>query len=175
MGRSMTAPPCSITDSSYDQTEENTYLLFSDDFTWNIHKQFEMEKMCRAKGCVCVCVWRFHSLLSTAPSQSYSPPKKTLWVQIFMHCWGFMKQAYWLKHLCLVIDLNLSALPSSPRGRNYKPLFSLSVEYSILSVWYSSNVWISNCIPEIITWPMKESKFQEFQGACFMKQEKDQT
>ena len=87
-----------------------------------------------------------------------------------------MKQAYWLKHLCLVIDLNLSALPSSLNGRNYKPLFSsLSVEYSILSVWYSSSVWLSNCIPESITLPMKESKFQEFQGACFMKQEKDQT
>ena len=102
--------------------------------------------------------------------------QKTLWTQIFMHCWGFKKQASWSKHWCLVIDLNLTAHPSSPRCRNYEPLFSsLSVEYSVLSVWYSSSVWLSNCIPEIITWPMKESKFQEFQEAWSMKQEKDQT
>ena len=76
----------------------------------------------------------------------------------------------------LVIDQNLRALPSSLRCRSYKPLFSsLSVEYSILSVGNSSRVWLSNCILEIITWPMKESKFQEFQEAWSMKQEKDQT
>ena len=33
-----------------------------------------MEETCRAKGCI--CVWRFHSLVSTAPSESYSPPIK---------------------------------------------------------------------------------------------------
>ena len=33
-----------------------------------------MEETCRAKGCI--FVWRFHSLVSTAPSQSYSPPRK---------------------------------------------------------------------------------------------------
>ena len=76
----------------------------------------------------------------------------------------------------LVIDQNLWALPSSLRCRSYKPLFSsLSVEYSMLSVGNSSCVWLSNCILEIITWPMKESKFQEFQEAWTMKQEKDQT
>ena len=40
---------------------------------------------------------------------------------------------------------------------------------------WSSRVWLSNCILEIITWPMKESKFQEFQEAWPIKQEKDQT
>ena len=93
-----------------------------------------------------------------------------------MHCWGFNKQAYWLNHWSLIIDLNLSALPSFARFRNYKPSFSsLSVEYSISSVGNSSGVWLSNCIPEIITWPMKESKFQEFQEAWSVKQEKEQT
>ena len=87
-----------------------------------------------------------------------------------MHCWGFNKQAYWLNHSSLIIDLNLSALPSFVRSRNYKPSFSsLSVEYSISSVGNSSCVWLSNCIPEIITWPMKESKFQEFQEALVME------
>ena len=33
-----------------------------------------MEETCRAKGCI--FVWRFHSLVSTAPSQSYSPSRK---------------------------------------------------------------------------------------------------
>ena len=62
-----------------------------------------------------------------------------------------------------------------PECRIYKPvLSSLSVEYSILSFGNSSSVWLSNCILEIITWPMKESKFQEFQETWSMKQEKDQ-
>mgnify|MGYP006996382009 CR=1 FL=1 len=74
-----------------------------------------------------------------------------------------------------ITDQNLSALPSSPRCTNYKPLFSsLSVENSVLSVGNSSRVWLSNCLLEIITWPMKESKFQEFQETWSMKQEKDQ-
>ena len=80
-----------------------------------------------------------------------------------MHCWGFTKDAYWLNHWSLVMDLNLSELPSSPRSRKYKPVISsLSVAYSISSVGNSSWVLLSNCIPDIITWPMKESKFQEF-------------
>ena len=48
-----------------------------------------------------------------------------------------------------------------PKVPKYKPLFSSPrVEYSIWSVGNSSAVWLSNCIPEIITWPMKESKFR---------------
>ena len=75
----------------------------------------------------------------------------------------------------LVINQNFSVLPSFLRCRIYKPvLSSLSVEYSILSFGNSSSVWLLNCILEIITWPMKESKFQEFQETWSMKQEKDQ-
>ena len=100
-----------------------------------------------------------HFFVRTAPSQSYSPPRK-LWTYVLIHCWGSKKWAYLLNHLSLVIDLNLCVLHSSQRCRNYKPLFSsLSAEYSILSVWYSSSVWLLNCIPEIITWPMKESTY----------------
>ena len=124
-----------------------------------------MEETCRAKGCI--FVWRFHSLVSTAPSQSYSPSRKLSEPNIYALL-RFQETGFLIEALVLVIDLNLSARPSSPRCRNYKPLFSLlSAEYLILSVWYSSSVWLSNCIPEIITWPMKESKFQEFQEACF--------
>ena len=78
-----------------------------------------------------------------------------------MHLWGFIKYTSWLNHSSLVMDLNLSALPSSPGSRTCKPLISsLSGEYSISSVGNSSWVLLSNCIPEIITWPMKERNFK---------------
>ena len=180
MGKSMTSPPCSVTEG-YLWPNWGKHLLAN--LKWTNRKHSQPVKWMRRVGlrdvcvCVCVCVCveiPFPCEYSTL--RIIFTTYKTLWTQIFMHCWGFKKQASWLKHWCLVIDLNLSVRPSSPRCRNYEPLFSsLSVEYSILSVWYSSSVWLSNCIPEIITWPMKQNTFQEFQEACFMKQEKDQT
>ena len=91
-----------------------------------------------------------------------------------MRHWGFKKQAFGRNHWSLVMDLNLSPLPSSLWSRKYKPSFSsMSVEYSIWSVGNSSCVLLSNCIPEIITWPMKESKIQEFQKTWSVTQEKE--
>ena len=173
MGKSMTSPPCSVTEG-YLWPNWGKHLLAN--LKWTNRKHSQTVKWRRRVGQrdVSLCgdsipLWAQH------PHNHIHHLENSL-NQIFMHCWGFKKQASWLKHWCLVIDLNLSARPSSPRCRNYEPLFSsLSVEYSVLSVWYSSSVWLSNCIPEIITWPMKQNTFQEFQEACFMKQEKDQT
>ena len=39
--------------------------------------------------------------------------------------WGFNKQAYWLNHWPLVIDLNLSDLPSHQRCRKYKTFLTM--------------------------------------------------
>lgn len=156
-----------------DQTEENTYLLFLDEYTWNIHKEWNGGERVRQRD---VCLWRFHSLWAQHPHNHIhhlesSPEPK------YLCCWGFKKQAYWLKHWCLVIDLNLSACPSS-RGRrgNYKPLFS-SLSVSIQSwVFGIPLVYGYQTVFRKSSYDLwKQSKFQEFQEASSMKQEKGQS
>ena len=117
-------------------------------------------------------VWSLHSPISTAPHNGIDHPENSLnpntyavQVSIKRLMEGII--GHWSESQCPSLFCEV---------RNYKPSFSsLSVEYSISSVGNSSGVWLSNCIPEIITWPMKESKFQEFQEAWSVKQEKEQT
>ena len=54
-----------------------------------------------------------------------------------MHCWGFNKQAYWLNHWSLIIDLNLSALPSFARFETtnlHSPHWVLSIQSRVLAI-----------------------------------------
>ena len=54
-----------------------------------------------------------------------------------MHCWGFNKQAYWLNHWSLIIDLNLSALPSFERFETtnlHSPHWVLSIQSRVLAI-----------------------------------------
>ena len=74
-----------------------------------------MEEMCRAKGeedVPSLC-----ALVSTAPSQKLPVFKnaQALWA-VFMYIFlGFTKQAYWLDHQPLAIDLILRSFPSPQR------------------------------------------------------------
>ena len=73
MGKSMTSPPSSITDG-YFWPNWGKYLLAV--LRWIYMKHSQRVKWRRRVRQRDVCLWRFHSLVSTAPSQSYSPPRK---------------------------------------------------------------------------------------------------
>ena len=165
MGKSMTSPPCSITDG-YLWPNWGKYWLAV--LRWIYMKHSQTVKWRRHVGQrdVCACgdsipLWAQH------PHNHIHHLENSLNPNIYALL-RFQETDLLIEALVFGHWSESQCLSLFPEGRNYKPLFSsLSVEYSILSVWYSSSVWLSNCIPEIITWPMKESKFQEFQEACF--------
>ena len=152
----------------------------------NIHEKFtnsEMEGMCRAKGewrCVEPPCLSEHSTL-TSHTCVYHPGNNSLNFNIFTFFLkfqevGLLTESLAAGHWPVVTAPSLSALSSPQRYGKYKPLFfSLSINCWILSVGDSSAVWFLYFAPETVTWPMKESKFQEFQEAWSMKQDKDQT
>ena len=92
-----------------------------------------------------------------------------------MHCWSFYKQACWLNHWSLVIDLNLRGLPSSPRCQNtnlYSPPRELSIQSGVLAIPLLCGYRIVFRKSLLDLWKRVNLEFEE---TWYMKQEKKQT
>ena len=131
----------------------------------------KMSETCRAK-------WKWSCEEPSCPREHWTltllscdTTPKAPWMPIFMDFhWGFTKQAYWLNPWPVVIVLNPSALPSPQRWKKFKPLITPSMTFLITSIIER----FSGALLWLVSRPMKDSRFQEFQEAGLMQQDKHQ-
>ena len=113
-------------------------------------------------------VGSLHTLDHTGPSHHivrYHP--NALWMPILMDSyWDFTKQAFWLNHGPVVPVLILSALSSPQSCRKFTPEATplmILVTTSMTEPFTGPLLWL-------VSTPMRDSKFQQIQEACYMNQ-----
>ena len=109
-----------------------------------------------------------HALESIGPSHHIMcyHPKCSLKCIFIDSYWGFTKQAFWLNHWPLVPVLDLSALSSPQSCKKFTPVATPSM----MLVTTSMTERFSGPLPWLVSTPMKDSKFQQFQEVWDMNQ-----